>query len=363
MRRGHTVTVATTRLAGRKALTHNGVAIEEFSISGNEARGYSGETPRYQDFLLTGSFDIMMNYAAQQWSTDLALPILEHIPCKKVLAPCGFSGLYDTAYREYFAHMPERLKHYDHLVFHSQTYRDAEFADRHGLHHYSLIPNGASEEEFGKDDPGFRQKYGIPDDVSLLIAVSNHTPLKGHKLVLDAFRLARIDRAVLLIIGKPFGRLRCLPACKLTAWGIRMFSSGKKVSILDLPRSDVLAAYHAGDIFLHGSQLECSPLVLFEAMASKTPFITTNCGNAKEIVSWGHGGIAISGEQTPEGIVISRPGDMARAIEDLAADPSYRRQLGENGYRAWKARFTWEHIATHYERLYRVVVEERNPGR
>ena len=56
-------------------------------------RGFSGEVERYKKFLLESDFDIIMNYTAQQWTTDLTFPFLAKISAKKVLVPCGFSGL------------------------------------------------------------------------------------------------------------------------------------------------------------------------------------------------------------------------------------------------------------------------------
>ncbi len=37
-------------------------------------RGFSGEVERYKKFLLESDFDIIMNYTAQQWTTDLTFP-------------------------------------------------------------------------------------------------------------------------------------------------------------------------------------------------------------------------------------------------------------------------------------------------
>src|SRR5437773_7620617 len=98
VKRGHEVTVATTKLPNRATATINGVRIESFAISGNSVRGCAGETNRYTEFLLSGKFDIMMNYAAQQWATDLTYPILDQLPYRRVMAPCGFSGLFDAKY-------------------------------------------------------------------------------------------------------------------------------------------------------------------------------------------------------------------------------------------------------------------------
>jgi len=359
-RRGHSVTVATRRLEGRAATHMNGVHIEEFSVSGNAVRGLQGEVERYQKFLIDGDFDIMMNYAAQQWATDLAFPLLDRLPYSKVMAPCGFSGLSSPVYADYFRQMPGIMRLYDHLVFHSYTYRDTGFAEEHGLRNYTIIPNGASEEEFEHVDPTFRRRYGIPESVPLILTVGSHTGLKGHNIVIEAFRRARIGKSVLIIIGNTLGRKGCLPDCERRALLVNLVSLGRKrVMLLDPPRQEVIAAYQAADLFVFASNLECSPIVLFEAMASKTAFITVACGNAWEIVKWTEGGIVLPGERVKEGLVKATPASVVRAIEDLIDSPEERTRLAAAGYSAWKERFTWEKIALKYERLYQELVQGR----
>jgi glycosyltransferase involved in cell wall biosynthesis len=176
---------------------------------------------------------------------------------------------------------------------------------------------------------------------------------------MKAFSQARIGKAVLIIIGNVIpGFKGCLPSCQRRASWINLISRGhKRVILLNPPRPDVVSAYHAADLFIFGSNIECSPLVLFEAMASKTPFITVACGNAEEIVSWGHGGIVIPTISRPNGRVDADPKLLASAIEDLMNDPGRRQELAESGYKAWKDQFTWEKIAQEYERIYKTLLE------
>lgn len=358
VKRGHEVTVATTRLAERPESTINGVRIEEFDISGNAVRDFRGEARHYQEFLLDSNFDVMMNYAAQQWATDLVFPILDQLLYRKVLAPCGFSALFNPQYASYFSLIPNIMRHYDHLIFHSHSYRDIEFARQHGLSHYTVIPNGASEEEFRYADPTFRQRYRIREDVPLLLTVGSHTGLKGHSLSIKAFRRAHIGRAVLVIVGNTIGRRGCLLDCHVRAQQARLLSLGRKqVMLLSPSRPDLVAAYHAADLFIFGSKVECSPLVLFEAMASKTPFISTACGNAQEIAEWSGGGVVIPTQHRSDGSVTATPEAMARAIEELIMNPEERRRLAEAGYQVWREQFTWEKITVKYEQLYQTLVE------
>jgi L-malate glycosyltransferase len=356
-RKGHSVTVATSRDANRQAGAINGVQVREFDVSGNQTLGIRGEADVYQRFLLEGRFDIMMNYAAQQWSADLVYPILDRIPYRKVLAPCGFSGLYERRYQQYFKELPSHLMQYDQLVFHSNTYRDIQFARGHGINHYSVIPNAACEEEFASTDNTFRQRHDIPGEMPFLLSVCNHTRAKGHALVMEAFRQAHIGPAVLVIIGKPIGRTSCLPICQTKARLVALTSRGRKrVLLLDAPRSETLAAYKAADLFLFGSRLECSPLVLFEAVASRTPFISSACGNADEIVAWTDGGVIVPGKKNGDGTVSVEPQAMARMVEKLVADEPARTRMADAGFNAWRDRFTWDRITDEYEQLYRALI-------
>ena len=353
VKRGHHVTVATGKLPERHATVINGVRIEEFDISGNIITGIKGEASRYQDFLIDSKFDIMMNYAAQEWAMDLALPILDQISYPKIMIPCGFSRLFDPYYSEYYAKMPVYMGKYNRLVFHAQDYRDINFARTHALNNITIIPNGASQEEFSSIDGTFRSRYDIPANLPLLLTVCNHTTLKGHRLCIDAFRRARIGPSVLMIIGGMKRGGGCLADCHRRSSWVKFTSLGqKRVRLLDPPRQDVVAAFHAADIFIFCSLLEYSPLVLYEALASKTPFLSSDCGNADEIVQWTGGGIVIPSTPSPDGLVRIQTEFMAHEIETLIQDAPRRNLIAEAGHNAWTKRFTWEMIAAQYESLY-----------
>lgn len=106
--------------------------------------------------------------------------------------------------------------------------------------------------------------------------------------------------------------------------------------LINIPREDTVAAYHAADVFLFGSHIEASPLVIIEAKASKTPFVSTDCGNVKE---W-------------KGGIVCLPEEMAGNANRILDDESVRNQLAEEGYREWKEKLTWEAVVDKYEELY-----------
>ena len=148
--------------------------------------------------------------------------------------------------------------------------------------------------------------------------------------------------------------------CRARAAWITLRNFGRKrVLLLDPPRQEVIAAYQAADLFVFASRIEYSPLVLFEALASHTPFVSSDCGNAREIVEWSGGGWVVDSVKRPDGVVDVEPAKLARAIETLLALGDIRHKMANRGQSAWRQRFTWEKIALEYEHLYMQIIENR----
>lgn len=358
VRRGHEVTVATTKLPERKQKIIGGVRIVEFDVSGNLVQGISGEARKYQDFLINSDFDIITNFAAQQWATDLMLPLLDRIKAKKVFVPTGFSGLYLPEYKQYFESMKVWMKKYDVNVFISNNYRDTNFARTVGIKKMVFIPNGASADEFlsSSAEINIRQKLGIPLGHFLIIHVGSHTGLKGHIEAIEIFKRARISRTSFLLIGNDFGN-GCAKLCEKQAKSFNRsplrLCDRKRIILASLSREETIEAFKGADLFLFPSNIECSPLVLFECMASRTPFLTTDVGNAAEIIEWSNGaGQLLPTIKDVTGYCRADIASSAKMLEDLYKQPEKRKAMQEAGFSAWIERFTWETIAESYERLY-----------
>lgn len=355
---GHQVTVATSAHPDRPAGLINGVEVVPFQVSGNLVRGMQGEVTQYQQFLGQRRFDLVVNFAAQQWATDAAITMLHDIPGRKVFVPTGFSGLHLPAYREYFRQMPDWLGNYDRVVYLSEQYQDYAFAREHGLTNGICIPNGADEREFDPDNQTvtIRQTLRIPEQHLVILLVGSHSGLKGHAEAISIFAQARLTQATLLIIAND-SRSRCGRRCRLMQrlWPFRPGSraADKRLLVTELDRSATLAAYRTADLFLFPSQVECSPLVLFEAMASGTPFLASDAGNAVEIADWSGSGRILPTTRDTHGRVRTAITPSARMLEQLVADSEQRRTMAARGRQVWQERFTWQVIAGRYDELYR----------
>lgn len=413
---GHEVTVATSWHPARKSKVINGVNVRDFKAGGRIAYGLNGEIEEYREFIGNFDADAVLVMAAQQWSFDALWPILDDIKARKVFIPCGFSGLYEPDFAEYFSKLPDILKKFDHLVFNAEKYRDIDFVRNLGLYNFTVVPNGISEAEFEQEPDGrLRHKLAIPDDAFLFLTVGNPIEGKGHRDVVDAF--ARLDTggrsAVLLsIAGWPgsgamsSGRVgfadlrrkvmnsrlgaaighantaarRLLHIARVEGWeGIRQLAHRKlrrdnafraavpllqsiesmaakaseqpfkRVILTNLDRQDLIQAYLTADLFVFASQIEYSPLVLFEAAAAGSPFLTVPVGNANEIVRWTGAGLLCEAAKDSRGYTRVDPATLADAMAHCMRDRETLRSLGATGRNRWRSYFTWKIVAGYYE--------------
>jgi glycosyltransferase involved in cell wall biosynthesis len=351
---GHTVTVATTALKERRENVHNGVHIRGFDVKGNLVRGIEGDRAAYEAFLLDGPFDVVVNFAAQQWTTDLALPLLDRIKARKVFVPTGFSGLPWPEYRDYFERMKVWMKGYDMNVFLSDHYRDIDFARANGITKTVLIPNGAGEDEFLAPGPvDIRQQLGIGPDQFLILHVGFFTGQKGQREAWEMFRRAGLRNAVLLLVGQYSGSFRHWVR-KQQSWWSRGLDAlrGRRLVVAGLNRAETVAAFQAADLFLFPSNIECSPIVLFEAMAGKTPFLVTDVGNSAEIIGWTGAGELLPTTHDEAGYSHADIDRGAVQLRELVADRGKRERMALAGYQAWREKYSWEKIVKQYEVLY-----------
>jgi glycosyltransferase involved in cell wall biosynthesis len=398
--RGHHVTVATTHFPQRKSTTCNDVHIEQFEVSGNQVSGMKGEIARYRRYLIQADIDIVFFYAAQQWTFDAAWEVLPQIKARKTLVPCGYSGLYLKAYADYFRALPGILTQMDAVIYHAESYRDIDFAKKSGLQNSVVIPNGAALEEFNLErDEQCRNSLGASEETLILLTVGTFTGLKGHHELVRAFALTDLgNRPALLILNgnqptpssrklsrfqrylqliREYGFVYAtrhavkmmLIACgfranslnSINTWVARINSGAhgnKRVLQVDLKRPQLIQAYLQSDLFVFASNIEYSPLVLYEACAAGLPFLTVPVGNSREIAKWTEGGVVCEAPVNAQGYTHVEPSVLAREIEKLIAHPTHLHALGCQGKLAAERRFNWACLTTEYEHLFQRLVKK-----
>ncbi len=219
-RGGHKVSVATTLLRVREIGKLNEVNIIEFGISGNSSKGIKefrrNDIKRYRELLVDGQYDVIFQYAAQAWHTDLMFEIIDEIFAKKILVPCGYSGLSGLLrrlkYFDYFRTLPNYLAKYDLIIYHCKDYLDYKFGGKNKLRKFRVLPVGINKNEFSdvylEGDQKFRDKYMI-DSKYMILNVSNHyAHVKEPNFLIKAFEyLEQIEKDLTFVaMGEsPFG--------------------------------------------------------------------------------------------------------------------------------------------------------------
>ena len=360
-KQGHQVTVFTSVHPQRKENTLNGVAIRSFAISGNKVSGIEGDTQTYFEALRSGRFDVVVFFAAQQWATDAVIERLDEIPGKKVFVPTGFSHFYNPAYKSYYEGMKAWMKRFDMNVFLSDDYTDINFAREHGIEKHVLIPNGAAAEEFEKlSASSMRIKLGVKKDELMILHVGTYTGVKGHREALNIFIRSSVRNAVLVLIGDKMSYLENAFRRHYSYWWLRLKQvlSGKKIIFAELTRDETVEAFREADLFLFPSNVECSPIVLFESMAAGVPFLASGAGNTEEIIQWTEAGWLLPGLKMKNGWVKVDIENSIRKLEEVVADRQLMQAKGKAGHAAWKEKYTWATIADRYLTLYKHLVRQ-----
>jgi glycosyltransferase involved in cell wall biosynthesis len=128
--------------------------------------------------------------------------------------------------------------------------------------------------------------------------------------------------------------------------------SNKKVLLTDYPRHELTQAFMAADLFVFASNVEYSPLVLYESAAAGTPFLSVEVGNAGEIAQWTGAGVICPSAADSKGYTRVDEGTLAQAMAELMQQKERLEKLGSMGKKNWAERYTWGKIAAQYEQLF-----------
>ena len=121
-----------------------------------------------------------------------------------------------------------------------------------------------------------------------------------------------------------------------------------------VPDEELPAYYAACDVFLmpnraDGADIEGFGIVFLEAQATQRPVIAGRTGGAPEAVAEGETALLVGGED---------PGELARALDELAASPRLRARFGRAGRERAARLFTWDDTARSVAELQRRLEED-----
>ncbi len=184
-----------------------------------------------------------------------------------------------------------------------------------------------------EDLPDFRALFGI-NDRRMVLCLSNYDPSKNQLMAVRAFLEANVPGSVLVVVGKNFNEYT-----ELLRASCRQAKGEDRVVFLEkLDEPLIRAAYRAADLFVCPSLWESGPLVLLEAMAAGTPFVSVDVGFASQLTG---------------GIVVANQTAMADAIRDLLNNEVDREKLRRLGRAECSSKYDWKVIMPKYDALLR----------
>jgi len=166
---------------------------------------------------------------------------------------------------------------------------------------------------------------------------------------------SKIKRGTLLMIGNNYQyfKRQYIKHPKL-AWlsFINKLFGHKKIIFNYFSREFTVAAYKEADLFLFPSNVECSPIVLFECAASKLPFLSTDVGNSIEIAQWTKGGEIMATTKDEGGFSHVVVSDGVEKLNALYENKTKREKMAKESFEIWQQKYSWEVITKEYEQLY-----------
>jgi glycosyltransferase involved in cell wall biosynthesis len=206
-----------------------------------------------------------------------------------------------------------------------------------------VIPMGVDTGAFKK---GPRTKRGFGQSGRLkLICVGRLIPLKGQRYLIGALRLIRerFNGATVTLVGEGPDREGLAGYAKELGLADAVIFTG------EIPHEEIGGLLNGHDIFVLPSvvmpsgETEGLGTVLLEAMAARVPVVGSAVGGIPDVIRDGQNGLLVPQRS---------PGEIARAVEWIAADEGLRQRMTESALRDVGDRFSWKVIARQFEKLF-----------
>jgi len=336
--KSHKVYVFTRMVRGRRADDIKGYQV--FSYRHRDASGFLGKLKSVKpDVVLI--YSDMFDFYRQVLSGTLKTRL--------IVALCGANWAHShPAYSRLFLSLAHNI---DHLICHSECERDYSMCSQSFLRDKTvLIPNGIDLSDFDSNIKTREALLPKCSDKQWIINVSNFFPGKGQEHCIEILRLLANKEKISFIqisndIEFPIGeklknswRLKATRELKQRGIDFHMMSN--------LPREDVVGFFKNANAFLFPSVKEVAPIVLLESMASRTPWVCMDVGNAKEL----SGGFCVKAvkDHQFQAMVDSRVIRTMAAYTDRALGEPH---LGDVGRLHVEREFMWDKILQLYSNL------------
>lgn len=336
---GHEVSVATCLVEGTCPQENiNGVDVYRFDIYENIAKLPSGEKDKYSSFVRDFEKDVMIVEYTQCVTTDLILPYLKDLQCKKIFHSHGFAGMEikkPFAICDGFLHtightynwfrsqvyfkwwFKKYFKYFDAGLVLSEVESGKAYMTQF-LGEKCFILGNAADAIFFSDDKS--SKNPLDSLVRLnskryCFSCANYTSVKNQKGMIKEFYKTSDKDLALVCIGSI--DTKYYYECKKLVEDLdKRYGKREVVLLYKVKREFLPAIMRHATIYLTSSTYEQYSISLIETMSQGVPFVSTNTGNARLL---------------PGGITVKNITEMSKAIDGLISNESMYRNLSLAG--------------------------------
>lgn len=233
----------------------------------------------------------------------------------------------------------------DKIITVGEVMKQKALAARLGPEHkFQVIYSGIEVDNFipeAQQSLHFRRLYMLEDSI-VLGMISRLAPLKGHKYLLEAFKILKRNYPKLRMVLVGDGKLREGLKAEVQGAGLK-----QDVIFAGIVGQDQIAnVIGAMDIVVHTSLREGLPRSIPQAFLCKKPVVCFDIDGAREVVKDGVTGYLV------------RPGSVEGLVEAISRiiDRRQAKQMGQKGYELFADQFRADRmvkdIAKLYEQLY-----------
>lgn len=215
-----------------------------------------------------------------------------------------------------------------------------------------VVPLGFELDRFQYDTDKkrklFREKYAMDDDALAIGIIGRLAPVKNHKFFLNGLRKLKDKRVKFKAFVVGDGQLRGELEKYTKSMGLDISGSHPDVVFTSWEK-DVSRILPGFEMIVLTSHNEGTPVSLIEAQASGIPVISSEVGGVRDVVCEECGILYQSGDEEAFNDALIR----------LCESEGVRREMGANGRRWARSKFTAERLAKDMKMLYLDLLNSR----
>ena len=334
-KKGNDVTVLTKKMGDLKQDDClNGVKIHRIGVFINCLKFYRGDIESYIKYIKEFNADVYIFEGATVVTTDLFLPYLAELDGIKLLHSHGFSRLILKPFEKmstlkntlgntynyirwkgYFKKtLPKYINEFDGVICLSKLDSSYDYLRKIYCKTVYTLGNAADDIFFCHSNNTISRYTEIEGD-GYLLSVANYDAVKNQIGILQEFYKSKITNYDLVFIGRE--KNYYYQALVDENERLKQKYGKRNIHFLtNVDRNDIPGIYEYASLYLVASTAEGYSISIIEAMAKGIPFISTNVGNAKELLG---------------GIVIDSIEDMSCKIRTVLNNKEIYKELSKQG--------------------------------